>query len=100
MAAKTALRTVKPGETATARRKAPTKLATAVDQSELDFLMATRAKLAAELDAGVSNAYLAPITRQLRDIDREVRALQLRATEEAAEDGPIPDEDWDPAAAL
>lgn len=97
--AKPPLRIAEPGESAPAKKKtAPTKLVDAIDQSEREFLAATRAKLAAEIDAGVAPAYLAPITRQMRDIDREIRAIDLRSKEEGGDVGTAEDEAWDEAA--
>jgi hypothetical protein len=41
---------------------------------------------------------LASLTRRLQDIAREVEALDLRAKQEARENGAAADEEWDPEA--
>lgn len=41
---------------------------------------------------------LASLTRRLQDIAKEIDALDLRAKEEAREDGVVPDEEWDSEA--
>jgi hypothetical protein len=57
-----------------------------------------RTKIAAEIDNGVPPHTLAPLTRQLRDIDKEIRLLDQRREEEAREDGVSADEDYDASA--
>jgi hypothetical protein len=78
--------------------QAPKTLKDAVDVSERALLVTIRAKIAAEIDGGVPPHTLAPLTRQLRDIDKEIRALDLRAKEEADEDAASADEEWDETA--
>jgi len=73
---------------------APKSLKDAVDVSERALLVTIRAKIASEIDGGVPPHTLAPLTRQLRDIDKEIRLLDQRAKEEADEDGASPDEAW------
>lgn len=41
---------------------------------------------------------LAALTRRLQDIAKEIESLDLRAKEEALEDGVTPDEEWDAEA--
>lgn len=77
----------------------PSTIKAAAEHSERALLVALRAKIAAELDTGVPAAYLAPVSRQLREIDQQLRALDARAEQEAAEDGNgHPDEAWDAEA--
>lgn len=76
---------------------APKTLKDAVDVSERALLVTIRAKIASEIDGGVPPHTLAPLTRQLRDIDREIRALDLRERE-AGEDDVAPDEAFDAEA--
>ena len=76
----------------------PKTLKDAVDVSERALLVTIRAKIASEIDGGVPPHTLAPLTRQLRDIDREIRALDLRAQEEAGERDFAPDEAFDAEA--
>ena len=77
---------------------APKTLKDAVDVSERALLVTIRAKIASEIDGGVPPHTLAPLTRQLRDIDREIRALDQRAHEEAHEDDDAADEAFDTEA--
>jgi len=85
---------------ATAAATVPATLAEAVGCSERALLVAVRRKLAAELDAGVPPAYLAPISRQLREVDKEIRALDAAAKKEQGEDDIsfTPDEPLDASA--
>lgn len=75
----------------------PKTLKAAVDVSERALLVTIRSKIASEIDDGVPPHTLAPLTRQLRDIDKEIRLLDQRAKEEAREDGVSADEAWDEA---
>ena len=77
---------------------APKTLKDAVDVSERALMVTIRAKIAAEIDAGVPPHTLAPLTRQLRDIDKEIRLLDQRAKEAAEEDDVSADEAWDAEA--
>ena len=77
---------------------APKTLKDAVDVSERALMVTIRAKIAAEIDAGVPPHTLAPLTRQLRDIDKEIRLLDQRAKEAAEEDDVSADEAWDDQA--
>jgi hypothetical protein len=88
------LKVVTDGDAALA---APKTLKDAVDVSERALLVTIRAKIASEIDGGVPPHTLAPLTRQLRDIDREIRALDLRE-QEAGEDDDAPDEAFDAEA--
>lgn len=82
----------------TDRPPTPKNLKEAVDLGERSLLVAMRAKVLAEIDNGVPPAYLAPLMRQVREIDKEVRMLDLRAKQEAEEDAVAVDEDWDSEA--
>ena len=77
----------------------PKTLKDAVDASERSLLVTIRSRIAREIDGGVPPHTLAPLTRQLREIDKEIRLLDLRAKEEADEDGSRhADEEWDAEA--
>ena len=76
----------------------PKTLKEAVDVSERALLVTIRAKIAAEIDTGVPPHTLAPLTRQLRDIDKEIRLLDQRTLEEAGERDDAPDEAFDAEA--
>lgn len=76
----------------------PKTLKDAVEVSERALLVTIRAKIAAEIDGGVPPHTLAPLTRQLRDIDKEIRLLDQRAKEEAGADDVAADEAFDAEA--
>lgn len=75
----------------------PKTLKDAADSSERALLVSIRSKIAAEIDGGVPPHTLAPLTRQLREIDKEIRHLDLRANQEGNQDV-HPDEQWDEEA--
>lgn len=77
---------------------APKSLTDAVEMSERALLAMMRSKIASEIDSGVPPHTLAPLSRQLRDIDKEIRVLDLRAKQEADDDSVSPDERWDDEA--
>lgn len=82
------------------RAPAPPKtLKDAVGLSERALLVMMRTKIANEIDGGVPPHTLAPLMRQLRDIDKEIRLLDIKAEEESRENaGPAPDEAFDASA--
>lgn len=91
------LRAVGPDEAKPAKAKSVAEAAAGGSHREL--LVAMRERIAVT----VSNPTcpprdLAALTRRLQDIAKEIEALDLRAKEEAAEGGVIPDEAWDEAA--
>jgi len=84
MAAKT-LRSVKLGEAA-APNPPPTDVKGAAEHSERALLVALRTRIATDIDNGVPPHTLAPLSRQLREIDREIRLLDARLKQEADDD--------------
>jgi hypothetical protein len=65
------------------RRKAPAKTVTqAIDASERDVLVALRLNIARDIDRGVPTHALAGLSKQLRELDKDIRAIDLRAAEE------------------
>lgn len=92
MPRKTALRAVKSGEKPPV--PTPKTIKEAAELGERALLVAMRAKVAAEIDAGVPAHALAPLMRQLRDVDKEVRLLDSRDEQEATRSGPTADEKW------
>lgn len=83
----------------TADRPEPKNLQEAAESSERALLVMMRAKATREIDNGVPPAYLAPIMRQIRDIDREIRLIDEKARQEAEEDAAVAERrTWDPEA--
>lgn len=76
----------------------PSTLKEAAERSERDLLVMMRDKISTEIGNGVPPHTLAPLMRQLRDIDKEVRLLDVRVKQERAEDGEASDESWDQSA--
>ena len=77
----------------------PKTLKAATELSERALLVKMRMTIAEEIDRGVPPHTLAPLSRQLFAVDKEIRALDHRATEEAAESGHVAaDEAWDAEA--
>jgi hypothetical protein len=91
------LRVVAPNERPLAPAK-PETIAEAVNMDERALLVALRDKAAQEIDTGVPAAYLAPVMRQLREIDKAIRALDARDEQEAQRGGPAEDEAFDASA--
>jgi hypothetical protein len=98
MPRKPSLRVAVPGEKAPERPRAK-DLKEAVERSERELLVTMRARLAAEIDGGVPPHTLAPLARQLREIDKEIRLLDAKAKQESDDDSARPDDEaWDSAA--
>lgn len=76
----------------------PASLKEAAERSERALLVKMRTTLAERIDGEIPAHALAPLIRQLRDVDREIRALDLRAKEEAKEHAASADEQWDETA--
>lgn len=98
--AKRNLRAVKADEPAAPKK--PTTIKAAVEMSERDLLVALRAKAAAEIDSGPPAHTLPRLMQQLRDLDKEVRAIDARDEEnpEPARGNEVGDEAFDPAASV
>lgn len=92
------LRAVAPDEKPESRK--PRTIKAAVEQPERTLLVALRDKVAAEIDAGVPAHTLAPLMKQLRELDKEIRNLDAREqeTEEPARDHGATDEAFNPEA--
>ena len=90
------LAVVPPG--AQAEAPIPTTIKAAAEHSERALLVAMRNRLAGDLDAGLPAHALAPVSRQLREIDREIRAIDARAAEEAKNGDPAEDQAFDASA--
>lgn len=88
------LRAVDPSE-----RKAPkpTTLAEAVTADQMTLLVALRAKLASEIDKGAVPAHaLRGVVSEIRDLDRTIRALEIREDGDDITDATrLPDEALD-----
>jgi len=81
----------------------PKSLVEAVDRSERELLVAMRQKVASELDGGVPGHAFAALMKQLRELDRDIRAMdreeqERRSSTGVAADAPVPDEAFDASA--
>ena len=92
--------TVVTAETASEPAKAPSSIAESLGMGERAVLVMLRAHAASELDSGKVPAHaIAGLMRQLRDLDREIRSLDLRASEEqASRDAEVEDGHFDASA--
>jgi hypothetical protein len=99
---KTSLKVVTDQDVAPARRGRPKAktLKAAADSSERELLVAMRDGISDAIAAGVPSHTLAPLMRQIREIDKEIRLLDLRAKQQAEEDGDCVGDDraWDSTA--
>jgi hypothetical protein len=93
----TKLRAVDPDER---KAEAPKSLAEAVDSDEMTLLVALRAKLASSIDKGdVPTHAMRGYIIEIRDLDRSIRALEVRTDGDDITDATrVPDEAYDPAA--
>lgn len=78
-----------------APRKTPKTIVEAVEMDERALLVALRKKAAAEIDGGVPAAYLAPVMRQVRELDKAIRALDGREKQDEKRNGPVEDTTFD-----
>lgn len=83
---------------ATPAPKRPATIKAALETTERELLVTMRAKVAADLDAGVPPHTIAPLMRQLRELDKEIRALDARDEQESASADPVADEAFDAAS--
>jgi hypothetical protein len=65
----------------------PSRLSSVVGKSERDMLVVLRRKLAAQIDKDVAPSALAALVRQYREVDREIRGMDLVAAQLAAAGG-------------
>jgi hypothetical protein len=63
----------------------------ATNSTERELLVTMRAKIATEIDDGVPPHTLAPLMRQLRELDKEIRNLDARVDQEVTDVGAADD---------
>jgi len=91
------VRAVADDERAPKKRLSVSEAAASGDHKSL--LVAMRERIAKTVsDPDCPPRDLAALTRRLQDIAKEIESIDLRAKEEAAEDGATPDDDWDSEA--
>lgn len=91
------LRVVDPGETVPAEKLSVDQAAATGNHRKL--LVAMRERIAkAVADPNCPPRDLAALTRRLQDVAKELETLDLKAKQEAGEDGASPDEAWDAEA--
>lgn len=76
----------------------PQSISEAVYEDERTLLVALREKIAAEIDKGVPAAYIAPVMRQLREIDKSIRTLDAAVEQEDSDDSKVEDTGFDAEA--
>ena len=80
---------------AQAAQKQPSTIKQAAEFSERALLVALRTHLAVEMDKGAVPPHaLAGVSAKIREYDREIRSLDARDSQEAANSGPTEDEAW------
>lgn len=85
----TKLRAVDPGER---RKSKPRSILEAVQGDEMTALVALRDNLAREIDKGVPAHALRGIISEIRDLDRSIRALEVREDgDDVTEAANVPD---------
>jgi hypothetical protein len=93
------LRAVAAGEKPAEKRKPATVIEAAESGDHRELLVAMRERIARTVsDPDCPPRDLAALTRRLQDIAKEIDSIDLRAKEEAREDGVSGDEEWDEAA--
>ena len=65
----------------------PKSLKEAAERGERDLLVLMRNQISDAVAAGVPPHTLAPLMRQLRDIDKEIRVFDLRSEQKQVESG-------------
>src|SRR5690606_1524827 len=98
-ARKTTLRAVKVDEKPAAKASRLSVAQAADSGDHRALLVAMRERIARTVsDPDCPPRDLAALTRRLQDIAKEIEAIDLRAKQEAAEDGVTEDEAWDAEA--
>lgn len=93
------LRAVGKDEKPPGSTKLKTITAAASSGTERELLVAMRARLAKSVeDPNTPPRDLAALSRRLLEVDREIRAIDLAAEEEANENRVSPDEEFDASA--
>ena len=85
MASKLPLRAVT--EADSAKMAQPKSLKAAAERGERELLVSMRNEISDAVAAGVPPHTLAPLMRQLRDIDKEIRAYDMRVEQSQVESG-------------
>lgn len=76
----------------------PKSLKDAAERGERHLLVEMRNKISDEVASGVPPHTLAPLIRQLREIDKEIRAFDLRAEQDQQQRGYTVDDTFDASA--
>lgn len=80
-------------------KKKPTTILAATEADEKTLLVALRDKLAREIDKGVPSHALRGIVAEVRDLDRSIRALEVRSDgDDITEATRVPDAAFDAAS--
>lgn len=96
MPRKTPLRAVTDDDTT--EQPKPKSLKEAAERGERQLLVSMRNEISDAVAAGVPPHTLAPLMRQLREIDKEIRALDLRSEQDQLQRGTAVDDTFDASA--
>lgn len=93
------LRAVTDADVAPLPKPKATTLKAAAENSERELLVMMRSNISDTIDAGVPAHTLAPLMRQMREIDKEIRTLDARAAQEiSAGEQQSVDNSYDPSS--
>lgn len=68
----------------------------AIEKASRKLLVRVRDLVLAKIDSGVPPHTLAPLSRRIMDLDKEITAMDAKATQDAEAGGTADDESWNP----
>ena len=92
------LRAVNASDAPPPKKPQATTLKDAAENSERELLVLMRSNISDTIGAGVPAHTLAPLMRQMREIDKEIRTLDARAAQEVSSGAKPVDNSYDASA--